>query len=198
MKLLQVVVTADLADRFIFICWAICIIYWLVSAFSVKRTVEGRGVLWHLVILADVLVVAVLFRGGTPLPLPLRVRLWPYTPTIGVISDLIVLAGLIVMLWARAVLGGNWSAGVVLKEDHEIVDRGPYRYVRHPIYSGLLLMLLGMAILQGRAVGLAVVALFLIGFRFKAYQEERLLTRHFPAAYPIYRARVKGLIPFVW
>jgi len=190
--------TATLADRFILICWAICIVYWLVTAFAVKRTVESHGVLWRWVILADVLVVAMLLRGSGPLPLSLWARLWPYTPIMGIIADLIALAGLLVLLWARTVLGGNWSVSVVLKEHHELVQRGPYRYVRHPIYSGLLLMLLGMAILQGRAVGFAVVVLFLLGFRFKAHQEEGLLTRHFPAAYPLYRARVKGLIPFVW
>lgn len=87
---------------------------------------------------------------------------------------------------------------MVFKEHHELIGRGPYRYVRHPIYTGVLLMLLGTVILFGRSMGLILWGVSVAGFRVKARQEERLLTKHFPTAYPRYRARVRAaLIPFV-
>ena len=62
---------------------------------------------------------------------------------IGSVADILTGAGLIVALWARTILGTNWSSNVVLKEQHELIERGPYRFVRHPIYTGVLLMVLG-------------------------------------------------------
>lgn len=75
--------------------------------------------------------------------------LWHWTPTVGLVADAIKGIGLVVTLWARLILGGNWSATVEFKERHELIERGPYRVVRHPIYSGVLLMVLGTAILWG-------------------------------------------------
>jgi protein-S-isoprenylcysteine O-methyltransferase Ste14 len=96
------------------------------------------------------------------------------------------------------VLGGNWSAVVSFKEGHELIDRGPYHYARHPIYTGILLMLLGTAIVDGHAIWIVVLSAAFIGLSIKARSEERLLTRHFPDAYPAYRRRVKAILPFVY
>lgn len=188
----------SLAGRFVLLCWAVFLLYWFVAAFSVKRTVEKHGERWRALTLLLVLSMVALVAGGGPLAPYTRVVLWPQTPVIGLVADALALSGVVVLLWARATLGGNWSGSIVLKEEHELVERGPYRYVRHPIYSGLLLLLLGTAVLQGRVGGFLVFLLFLCGFAFKAREEERLLTRHFPEAYPRYRARVSGLVPFVW
>jgi protein-S-isoprenylcysteine O-methyltransferase Ste14 len=95
-------------------------------------------------------------------------------------------------------LAGNWSYDVVLKEDHEVIERGPYAYVRHPIYSGVLLMVLGSAVISGRCSAFIVLAVLFIGFWFKSLEEERLLTDHFPVEYKKYKQRVKAFIPFVF
>jgi len=115
----------------------------------------------------------------------------------GVVADLIAVAGLIVMLWARKTLGANWSSEVVLKQNHELIERGPYAYVRHPIYTGVILMALGTMILFARLSGFVAWVIFVFGFWLKAREEERLLAKHFPEAYPTYKARVKAVIPFV-
>ena len=82
------------------------------------------------------------WRGRSLGPGPL---LWPHNLTTGVIADVVTFLGLLLTLWARVVLGGNWSSGVAFKEQHELIERGPYAYVRHPIYSGVLLMFLGIS-----------------------------------------------------
>ena len=103
--------------------------------------------------------------------------------------------GLLVTLWARWTLAGNWSSDVTFKQGHELIRRGPYRFVRHPIYTGLLMMCLGTAIEIGhsRLAGLLVAAAFWI----KLKQEERLLLRHFPDEYPAYQKQVKAIVPFL-
>jgi len=105
--------------------------------------------------------------------------------------------GVAVAIWARLILGTNWSAVVTIKQDHEIIRRGPYSIVRHPIYSGGLLALLGTAIAFGELRGLIGLALIFIAWWMKSRLEESFMEEQFGAAYARYRRDVKGLIPFV-
>jgi protein-S-isoprenylcysteine O-methyltransferase Ste14 len=189
---------SHLTGQFILLCWGILVVYFAVTAFAVKRTVERSGRGWRVVMLAALIVALVLFRSGGGLLRYANTALWPTTLATGVIADALATMGLAVALWARVVLGGNWSSIPGLKEGHELVEHGPYAYVRHPIYSGVLLMLLGTAVLLGRGGGFAVWVAMFLGSWFKALQEERLLLEHFPAAYAEYKARVKLLVPFVF
>ncbi len=100
-------------------------------------------------------------------------------------------------IWARRTIGGNWSSVVTLKQDHELVTNGPYRYVRHPIYTAILTMFLGTAVATGQLGGFLGLALCSLSMWIKLRQEEKLMMRHFPQQYPAYRARVKALVPFV-
>ena len=189
----------NLTGQFIIICWAIFLIYWFISAFSVKRTAQKRDWRswgWRFPILAGVLLLILLNQGV--FPKFAGVILWHSSLVIGLIADLITFTGFIVVLWARKTLAGNWSSDVVIKEDHELIERGPYAYVRHPIYSGLLLMVLGAAIISGLVGAFVMLAILFFAFWFKASQEEQLLTKHFPDAYPNYKARVKAFIPFIF
>jgi len=187
-----------LSEKFIILCWAIFLIYFVAAAFTVKRTVERQNGWLRVLMLAVLIVVIILLKRGTALSGYAGEVLWRQTLAVGIIADLITLFGLITMLWARIVLGGNWSASVTFKENHELIERGPYAFVRHPIYSGLLLMGIGTAIMSGRVGGFIVFIIFFLGLWLKSYQEERLLTKHFPDAYPNYKARVKALIPYVF
>jgi protein-S-isoprenylcysteine O-methyltransferase Ste14 len=184
--------------RFVALCGIVFVVWWIVAAFFVKRTV-GRDSRWPRVLVVAALLV--LARALAPRGIDLRVGagtvLWRYSRTVGIAADLVTAAGLVVTLWARAVLAGNWSAVVVIKEGHELIERGPYRYVRHPIYSGILMMFLGVVVIDGRLGAAIVFAVVLAGLWFKSRLEERLLTRHFPAAYPTYQARTAALIPFL-
>jgi protein-S-isoprenylcysteine O-methyltransferase Ste14 len=187
---------------FIAVCWVVFVVYIFVSAFFTKRTVERRGrgasrILLLVAFLVALVVVNFPNLSGDAFLAYAGVPVWPNSIIDALIADAVTLGGLIVVLWARTVLGGNWSAIAEVKEKHELITRGPYRYVRHPIYSGLLLMVLGVIIVFDRAVGVFVFAACFLSLWVKAHQEEKLLTEHFPQAYPEYKARVKALIPFV-
>jgi protein-S-isoprenylcysteine O-methyltransferase Ste14 len=181
-------------ELFIAFCWFVFMIVWAVSAFFVKRTVERSwgGTRW-LVILLGLMLFGTLLRFGGMWP-----PLWARTARTGALGALVTAAGLAVAVWARFILGRNWSGTITFKEDHELITRGPYAYVRHPIYSGLLLMMLGTAIESARLRTFLLLALVLVVLRIKAHFEEKLMIRHFPEAYPEYRRRVKALIPGVW
>ena len=105
-------------------------------------------------------------------------------------------SGLALAVWARVDLGRNWGMPMTQKAEPELVTSGPYRFVRHPIYSGLLAAILGTA-LATNLIGVIIVAILGAYFYYSATVEEKNLTVTFPAAYPAYRASTKMLIPFV-
>ena len=177
-------------------CWWIFIIVWLITAFRAKRTAERQsiesalahripvGIGWWLM----------LFPKWPGL---LGRQVIPRTELSEFIGTALCILGLIFTLWARQTLAGNWSSDVTFKQDHELIRTGPYRIVRHPIYTGLLVMFLGTAIYIGQVRGGVSLLLITIGFWVKLSQEERLLLEHFPDAYPAYRREVKALVPFL-
>jgi protein-S-isoprenylcysteine O-methyltransferase Ste14 len=124
-------------------------------------------------------------------------ELLPRSPSTEVAADLLTVAGLGIAIWARIVLGRNWSARVTLKVGHELIDSGPYRVVHHPIYSGLLLMILGTAVLAGNLSGLLAVAIYLLVIWLKLLREEALMTTNFPQ-YTEYKARTKAVVPYLF
>jgi protein-S-isoprenylcysteine O-methyltransferase Ste14 len=132
------------------------------------------------------------------LPYPLNVRVIPATGTVEWMAGILCMAGLAFCLWARATLGRNWSGTITLKEGHELIERGPYRFVRHPIYTGLLAMFLATSIAFGHLGGLVAVILAFASFWIKLSEEEKLMRQHFPEQYRSYEQRVKRIIPFVF
>jgi protein-S-isoprenylcysteine O-methyltransferase Ste14 len=110
----------------------------------------------------------------------------------------LVAAGLLLAVWARVKLAGNWSGTVTLKEGHEIVRSGPYRWIRHPIYTGLLLAFLGSAVALAQWRGLVAVVLAMGAFLWRIRLEERRLGAHFGAAYAEYRRTNWAIIPYVY
>lgn len=171
---------------------------WLLLARWSNRTAQrqsGRDRLAYLVILliGSALVIA------NPSPESwLGHQLLPQSLTHAWGGYFLTLVGLLFTVWARLTLGRMWSGEVTLKEEHRIVERGPYAFVRHPIYTGLTFGLLGSALGRGTVAGALGVILATASFIIKFRQEERLLEGHFGPAYAEYRGRVKGLIPFVW
>ena len=113
------------------------------------------------------------------------------------IAIVICAGGLFLAIWSRKVLGVEWSRDVELKQGHKLVERGPYSSMRHPIYTGHLLMGLGTALGSGLLVSFAGLALLVVGFWIKLNQEEHVLIRAFPDEYPAYKELVKALIPYV-
>jgi protein-S-isoprenylcysteine O-methyltransferase Ste14 len=185
----------DRATRFAIGCWGVGIAFWILSAFSVKRTREQQPLRQRLFYFVLTAAAAILLNGSA------RITNWnravlPHTVATGILGDFLLFVGLFIAIWARITLGGNWSARVTLKENHELIQRGPYRVVRHPIYSGLLLMILGTAILIGQMGGFFVLAFSFCGLWVKLRREEALLTKHL-AGYSEYMRRTKALVPFV-
>lgn len=109
----------------------------------------------------------------------------------------LVAIGLAFSCAARAKLGANWSAAVTVKHGHELIRSGPYRYVRHPIYTGLLLALFGTALETGAWRGIIGFALIAAAIAYKYRTEERFLEGKFGGDYRRYKAEVPALVPFL-
>jgi protein-S-isoprenylcysteine O-methyltransferase Ste14 len=105
--------------------------------------------------------------------------------------------GLIVSICSRLYLGANWSATVTYRQGHELIQRGPYRFVRHPMYTGFLLMITGTGVMLGSISSLSALIVAFLGTWWKLNKEETLLSQHFPDAYQRYKSHTKALIPFV-
>jgi protein-S-isoprenylcysteine O-methyltransferase Ste14 len=157
----------------------------------VQRDNPGRRLL---VLLVTVLVYWLLFHS-TGL---VDARDIPYSDWNGPLSSILCAAGIAIAIWARTILGRNWSANPTVKEDHELIVSGPYRYVRHPIYTGILLAQFGsMVVGDGRVRSTLFFAFIAIGLHFKSKVEENLMRQTFPDSYPEYRRRTKAIIPFI-
>ena len=173
------------------IAWAAFWTYWLVAAFSMKR---GR-IAWsrELRIRAMILVLAVLFiRLGA-----FRSRGLNSDPWRAGLGLVLLAAGLGFAVWARVHIGRNWGTPMSQKDDAELVTSGPYRLVRHPIYSGVLAAGVGTAVALSWA-WLIAVGLAGVYFVYSATIEERNLTEQFPDTYPVYRRSTKMLVPFIF
>jgi protein-S-isoprenylcysteine O-methyltransferase Ste14 len=193
----------------IFFCWVIFILVWAFSAFRVKKDIRRSGfsIFWwryrllRFVILAGVLFVFIRIATGTARNInPGAIfahSIFVPSLLLGWISAAITALGLLFAIWARVYLGRNWSPQPAVKERHELVTAGPYAYVRHPIYTGLILMAVGTA-LTGYIVGIVALLLSCAVYLIRIGTEERIMLELFPHEYPAYQARTKKLIPFVW
>jgi protein-S-isoprenylcysteine O-methyltransferase Ste14 len=177
-------------DIVIGIGWAAFGIYWIAASVGVKagRTRWTRSAGFRVAI---VLVILLLLRLRV-----LKGRTVTHDPWLQVTGLVLFLLGLALAVWARVYLGRNWGMPMSEKADPELVATGPYSTVRHPIYSGIILAMIGTAI----AVSLYwLVAAAVLGayFLYSATVEERNMARLFPGTYPQYKQSTKMLIPFI-
>jgi protein-S-isoprenylcysteine O-methyltransferase Ste14 len=177
--------------------WLLLIAYWFVSAFFAKPSVRGQRPRVGASAFRVELVIAALALFQLP---------WARTYLIGQpnfasfwswIGAALTLAGIAIAVWARVYLGSNWGQPQTLRNDHELVTNGPYHLVRHPIYMGIVLALLGTALAYGP---FWFILFFGAGafFVYSTYIEERDLSARFPDAYSAYRSRTNRLVPFIW
>lgn len=178
--------------------WLVGVVVWVIAAFGAKRSVrrQSSGSRWLQFLLAFLAVeigFARPFNSG-----------WLARPFIFFSSSLqyfgvaLTAAGVAFAIWARLVLGRNWSAIVTVKEGHALIEKGPYAVVRHPIYSGALLAYIGTAIVFDQVRVLIALVFVLTLLVSKIAIEERFMTQEFGARYTEYKRRVKALIPFVY
>jgi protein-S-isoprenylcysteine O-methyltransferase Ste14 len=179
--------------------WAAFVVTWFGAAWRNQRTVRRSIALQRTVRrsmvpgLALVVVVALLHYLLPRLP---EGFLAPSRGLArGVLGCILCVIGVAYAIWARLALGSNWGLPMSQKEHPELVTAGPYARVRHPIYTGIMLALLGTAVVTG--TGALVVALaFVAYFLASAFREERHLRTEFPEAFRAYQARTKRFIPY--
>ncbi len=179
--------------------WVIFVAYWFVAAASAKRSAAGtwwKGAIFRAAIVAGIfLLVREWFRehGGGHVPHAVT-TVGPIAASAGVV---ICALGIGFAIWARTHLGRNWGMPMSLREGHELVTTGPYAFVRHPIYTGILLAAAGTMLVKGFP-WLVLLAAFLAYFVYAAKVEERSMLRQFPNDYPSYMDRTKMLIPLLF
>ena len=179
--------------------WAVFILYWAISMRGIKKDIGGANA-WRRSALARIVIIVCVFAGVYFLDS----RQWfglSYNENTGIaaqsIGAILCCAGIALAIWARRNLGTNWSGAPSVKEGHELVTFGPYRFVRHPIYTGIIAAFLGSALVGGPTW----LILFLIMggmFIWRIRIEEGFMMQLFPGQYPEYKKRTKALIPFIW
>jgi protein-S-isoprenylcysteine O-methyltransferase Ste14 len=178
--------------------WLVWLLYWRISAADLKHESRHESPWSRAAHLVPLLIAAILLAiRGYPGDGWLFQRFLPYSSLDFWLGALLTAIGVAFACWARAHLGRNWSATVSVKQDHELIRTGPYALVRHPIYTGMLLAILGTAITIGqwRAV-LALLVAFASLWR-KLRLEERYMSETFGEEYQRYRAHTKALIPYL-
>ncbi len=170
----------------IHVCWIIFIIVWALGVAWTKRTIyresrAERARYWLVLIIGYFLVIK-----SSALPAPFNWLVVPHKTSSSWGGVFLCVSGLV------------FGSGVItLKEGHELIERGPYRVVRHPIYTGIIAMLAGTAIALGYLGGLVGFLLVFVSFWVKLKREEDLMLEHFPVQYAAYQRRVKRIIPFL-
>jgi protein-S-isoprenylcysteine O-methyltransferase Ste14 len=178
------------------VLWIVFILYWSAAASKTARTVSSESVRsrqLHQWLMYGALVLAF-------------VRFWPLTgrvlPDAGIGVTSWIVAGLAVQsasfllaVWARRHLGRNWSGAITAKESHALVRTGPYRRVRHPIYSAMIGMLLGTTLVSGEVHAFLALAILAIAYIRKIRLEERNLREVFGDEYEEYQRGSWAVIP---
>jgi protein-S-isoprenylcysteine O-methyltransferase Ste14 len=164
-------------------CWIVLGVIWAIGALRSKpaiRSENARTLAAHLTLTTLAFALLFAFENGH-----------------FILGDAITVAGTAIAIWARLTLKGNWSATVTIKQEHEFIETGPYAFVRHPIYTGLLLAMLGTSIARESWISLLSVPVAGFAWWRKLQTEEQFLTQQFGPRYADYRSRVRALIPGV-
>jgi protein-S-isoprenylcysteine O-methyltransferase Ste14 len=182
--------------------WVLLTIYWEIAArnsAATRASESGASRALHLTLINGAMIVAFWpFPGwlnghGWSFP-----RILPESPLWAPLGIASGAAGMVLAIWARRVLGRNWSGAVTLKVAHELIRSGPYRRIRHPIYTGAFLMYFGTALISGRLQGPIALVMVAIAYARKIRQEETILRGEFGARYEEYTRESWALVPGVF
>jgi protein-S-isoprenylcysteine O-methyltransferase Ste14 len=174
--------------------WLLFALYWVVSAFRLKKTKKRESWGQRFRYMLPLVIAFYLFRPRAHYGL-LGARFVPESDVVEWIGVVLTAAGVFIAIWARWHLGTNWSGVVTLKEGHELIRSGPYHNIRHPIYTGILLALLGTAVAAGEVRGLLAVAIAWLSFYTKARREETFLTQEFGDRFAEHRRHTGMFLP---
>jgi len=189
-------------SNIIFICWLIFLGYWIINWNAVKPTQEvawrqQQGFRWIVGFIVVVIVLIAHFflpRHST--------NFFTFSSNnslvLQIIGSVLAITGLIIAIIARKTLADNWSSNIELKKNHKLITTGVYKYIRHPIYTGVDLMGIGTIIASQSFFVIFFLICMMLFFVFKMKKEETLLMKHFPKEYPEYKKKTKALIPFIY
>ena len=173
--------------------WISLLLFWIISGRNNKQSIYKESFFKRFLFYWLPLLVAILLLGpgewfGHSL---IRENFVEHTNLVGGIGLLISFMGLILACWSRYLLGKNWSLSVQKKENHELIKSGPYSILRHPIYTGILLIFIGNTIIVGDYRGIIAVLIVFISFWFKLKKEEKWLIEIFGEDYHNYKKTTK-------
>ena len=179
------------------IIWIVWLMSWVAASFWSDRPQKRAATLQTWIYRAAMIAGGILLTPWTGQLLEEK-PIWEVSFVGVCVLAAVMLAGLFLTWWARIYLGPLWSSVITRKKDHKIIDTGPYAFVRHPIYCGLIVAILATAVAEGKATALLGSALVILGVWLKACTEERfLMTELGPEIYDAYCRRVPMLIPFL-
>lgn len=170
--------------------------YWLISALWVRKTKVMESPISRVLHLSLCTGALLIFAFRDALPRPLTWQLWPRNEFTFWAGAVVMLAGLAFAVWARIHLGRFWSGSITLKEGHRLIRSGPYRFVRNPIYTGIITGVAGTVITLGEACGLVALVIFFFACVWKIQREQRLLAGEFGEEYADYCRTVPALVPY--
>jgi protein-S-isoprenylcysteine O-methyltransferase Ste14 len=175
--------------------WVILAAIWLMSSVWSKQTQERAAISSRLAYGIPVFIAFyLLFNEHVPVRW-MNLDIIPRNPFLGGLGIATTAIGVALAVWARFSIGGNWSSAVTVKIGHQLIRNGPYAWVRHPIYSGLLLATLGAAVATGELRGLLAFVLLWVAFRTKSRLEEQMMLRTFGTEYEQYIQSTGALVP---
>lgn len=177
------------------IIWIVFLLYWIISARKLKAVKRREPFHERVLYMLPMMLSYVLLFNDQLTFTALGRRFVPLDPRIGVSGVVVTAVGVAFAIWARLHLGENWSATVTVKTDHELIESGPYRTVRHPIYTGMLVATAGSALALGQARGLLALVVISVGFYFKARKEEHYMRTEFGEKYALYAKHTGMLLP---
>ncbi|HJT16619.1 MAG TPA: isoprenylcysteine carboxylmethyltransferase family protein [Thermoanaerobaculia bacterium] len=191
---MQVLQPQTLIDQLFTFAWGAWFASWMLASFwrsrAVNRPPVSEQATYRVLTIAGALLLLTRFHSD--------IELWPRSEAVGWPMLAIAVAGFLFTWWARIHLGSLWSGTVTRKADHRVVDSGPYRIVRHPIYTGLTAASFATGFYRGTVLAIAGAALLMLSFYVKARLEERFLRQELGEDYNRYAAHVRMLIPFIF
>jgi protein-S-isoprenylcysteine O-methyltransferase Ste14 len=179
------------------VIWVVFLLYWQIKAVDTKATRRVEPLVSR-VLRAVIILVAIALLSTTIVPLGwLYLPLWPAGFWPFWLGIALTVAGLLFAVWAREHLGRNWSSAVTIKREHELITTGPYAVVRHPIYTGILIGFVGVAVALSEVRGVVVLVLVFLGFWTKLRTEEAWMRAQFGETYASYARRTAALVPYL-
>jgi protein-S-isoprenylcysteine O-methyltransferase Ste14 len=182
-----------------YLCWGAFVVAWMLGAiYNLWRAPAAleRGA-WFSLVPRWLLATLAVFVVARLLPRTAWAPVTLWNPELALLGALLLIVSTLFALWARWTLGRMWSAVPTVKQHHELRTDGPYQVTRHPIYTGILGMLLGSSLMAGLGPALLTLVVFAAVLAYRIPREEQLMTRTFGEAYVRYQHQVPRLVPFL-